>query len=176
MRKSKSHRGVPEEPRNAAPPRADSAKQLDSFLRKFLPEIEAAARRALTQLRKLVPGAIELVYDNFYALVVGFGPSERPSEAIFSIVINPQYVTLCFLQGAGLPDPMKRLRGSGNVVRNIRLYDAGEEDARVLGDRDVRDLINVALQRAKVSMPPGASRKLIVRAIAPRQHPRRPVR
>ena len=154
-------------------PTTSSTQQLRMFLVKFRPEIAGAGRRALAKVRKLVPGAIEMVYDNYYALVIGFGPSERPAEAIFSIVMNPRYVSLCFLQGAKLPDPAKRLRGSGNVVRNVRVYDAGEPDTHVLDDPEVRSLISVALNHAKVPMPAKARRKLIIRAIAPRQHPRR---
>jgi len=151
----------------------DAQAQLDAFLAKYDPDIEAFARRALAKMRKLIPGAVEFVYDNFNWLVIGFGPSERPSEAIFSLVLPPGKVTLCFLQGAGLPDPGKRLQGSGNVVRNIRLYDAGRPDAKVLDDPEVLALINVALNRAKVAMPAVARRKLIIRAIAARQRPRR---
>ena len=66
-------------------------------------------------MRKLVKGAIEMVYDNYNWLVIGFCPTERPSEAIFSIVMPPGRVTLCFLQGAGLSDPAKRLQGTGHV-------------------------------------------------------------
>ena len=152
---------------------ADAQSQLDSFLAKYDPEVEAFARRALAKMRKLVPGAIEMVYDNFNWLVIGFSPTERPSDAIFSLVLPPGRVTLCFLQGAGLPDPAKRLKGSGNVVRNLRLYNAGEPDAKLLDDPEVLALINVALNRAKVSMPAHARRKLIIRAIAARQKPRR---
>jgi hypothetical protein len=171
MRKSKSQlRGSG---KSTAASQPDALTKLDSFLAKYDPEIEAFARRTLARMRKLVPGAIEMVYDNFNWLVIGFGPTERPSEAIFSIVLPPGRVTLCFLQGAGLPDPAKRLHGSGNVVRNIRLYDAGERDAKVLDDPEVLALINVALNRAKVPMPAGARRKLIVRAIAAKQRPRR---
>ena len=154
----------------------DPRAQLDSFLAKYDPEVEAFARRALAKMRKLVPGAIEMVYDNYNWLVIGFGPSERPSEAIFSLVLPPGRVTLCFLHGAGLPDPAHRLEGSGNVVRNIRLYNAGEPDRKVLDDPEVRALINVALNRAKVPMPVGARRKLIIRSISARQRPRRAIR
>jgi hypothetical protein len=153
--------------------RAEATKQLDSFLAKYSPAIEAFARRALAKMRKLVPGAVEMVYDNFNWLVIGFGPSERPSEAIFSLVLPPNAVTLCFLQGAGLPDPAGRLRGSGNVVRNLRLYTSGEKDGKVLDDAEVLSLINVALHRAKVPMPAGAKRKLIIRAVSAKQRPRR---
>ena len=151
----------------------DASVQLDAFLAKYDPEVEAFARRALAKMRKLVPGAIEMVYDNFNWLVIGFSPTERPSEAIFSLVLPAGRVTLCFLQGAGLPDPAKRLQGSGNVVRNIRLYDADEPDAKVLDDPEVLALIHVALNRAKVPMPAGARRKLIIRAVAAKQRPRR---
>jgi hypothetical protein len=152
---------------------ADAEQQLDSFLAKYDPEIETFARRALAKMRKLVPGAVEMVYDNYNWLVIGFSPTERPSEAIFSLVLPPGRVTLCFLQGAGLPDPAKRLQGSGNVVRNIRLYNAGEPDAKVLDSPEVRALINVALNRAKVPMPAKARRKLIIRALSAKQRPRR---
>jgi hypothetical protein len=152
---------------------ADAEHQLESFLAKYDPEVSAFARRALTKMRRIVPGAVEMVYDNYNWLVIGFGPTERPSEAIFSIVLPPGRVTLCFLQGAGLPDPAKRLQGSGNVVRNIRLYNAGEPDANVLDDPEVGALMNLALNRAKVPMPAAARRKLIIKSISAKQRPRR---
>src|SRR5580693_9787544 len=153
---------------------AEAQGQLDSFLAKYDPEVETIARRVLGKMRKLMPGAIEMVYDNYNWLVIGFSPTERPSEAIFSIVLPPGRVTLCFLQGAGLPDPAKRLQGTGNVVRNLRLYDAGKPDAKVLDDPEVLSLINVALNRAKVPVPADARRKLIIKSISAKQRPRRP--
>ncbi len=155
------------------PSQADAQHQLDSFLAKYSPEVAAFGRRAVNKMRKLVPGAIEMVYDNYNWLVIGFSPSERPSEAIFSIVLPPNGVTLCFLQGAGLPDPVGLLRGSGNVVRNIRLFTSGVKDAKVLDDPEVLSLINMALNRAKVPMPAGARRKVIIRAVSAKQRPRR---
>lgn len=158
------------------PSQADAERKLDSFFAQYAPEVESFARRALAKMRRLVPGAIEMVYDNYNWLVIGFSPSERPSEAIFSLVLPPGAVTLCFLQGAGLPDPAGLLRGSGKVVRNIRLYTAGVKDAKVLDEPEVLSLINVALNRAKVPMPVGTRRKVIIRAVAAKQRPRRPVR
>jgi hypothetical protein len=152
----------------------DAKRQLHAFLSKYTPEIATFARRAHAKMRKLVPGATEMVYDNYNALVIGFCPSERPSEAIFSIVLYPRYVSLCFLQGAGMPDPAKRLHGSSNVVRAICLFDAGQPDARILDDPEIRDLINVALNRAKVPMPGGTRSKLIIRSVSAKQRPRRP--
>jgi hypothetical protein len=153
---------------------AEAQRQLDFFLAKYAPDVEVFARRALAKMRKLVPGAIEMVYDNYNWLVIGFSPTERPSEAIFSLVLPPGAVTLCFLQGAGLPDPARRLQGRGNVVRNIRLYTSGVEDAKVLDNPEVLSLINMALNRAKVPMPAKVRRKLVIRAVSAKQRPRRP--
>jgi hypothetical protein len=169
MRKVKSHADIP----STSASQADAERQLESFLEKYDSDVATFARHALAKMRKFVPGAVEMVYDNYNWLVIGFSPTERPSEAIFSLVLPPGRVTLCFLQGAGLPDPAKRLQGNGNVVRNIRLYNAGEPDAKVLDEPEVRGLINVALNRAKVPMPAGARRKLIIRAISAKQRPRR---
>lgn len=146
-----------------------SRQQLDSFLAKFTPEMAKLARRALVKMRKRLPNAIEMVYDNYNALVIGFAPNERPSDAIFSIVVFPRKIALCFLQGAKLPDPHERLRGSGNVVRNVTLVDLS-----VFEDPQIGALMDEALRRAKVRMDPKQKRKLIVRSISAKQRPRRP--
>src|SRR5580704_14521591 len=96
-----------------------SVEQLARFIDKYTLEIASLARTILAKMRKRYPTAIELVYDNYNALAIGFGPTERPSEAIFSIALYPKWVSLFFLQGAVLPDPEKKLQGSGNVAKHI---------------------------------------------------------
>lgn len=149
---------------------ASPKEQLDSFFAKYDPAIAAFGRRVLVELRKRLPGAVELVYDNYNGLVVGFGPNERPSLAIFSIVLFPRWVTLCFLQGAKLPDPQRRLAGQGNVVRHMRL-----ENLAVLYDPEVERLINLAHHRAKVPLDPKNRRQLIIKSISAKQRPRKPL-
>ena len=85
----------------------DAQEQFEGFLSKYEPGVAAEAKKSLAKLRKLIPNAIEMVYDNYNALVVGFCPGMRPSEAILSIAVMPEWVSLCFLQGAKLPDPEK---------------------------------------------------------------------
>jgi hypothetical protein len=144
-------------------------RQLDSFFARYDPAIAAFARRALAKLRKRLPGAVEMVYDNYNGLVIGLGPIDKASLAIFSIVLFPRWVTLCFLQGAGLPDPHGRLKGAGSVVRHIRL-----EDLSVLDDPEVQSLMNLALHRAKVPFDPKNPRQLIIKSISAKQRPRKP--
>lgn len=149
--------------------KANEQSQLDGFLDRFLPEIAAEARACLNILRIRLPGAVQLVYDNYNALVIGFGPSERASEAIFSLVIYPKYLRVFFLQGTEVPDPRKLLEGSGNVVRSIRL--AGPED---LNKPEVRELMDAAMNSADIPIDPGARGSLVIRAVAEKQRPRRP--
>lgn len=53
------------------------AQRLQSFIAKYDPHIATLARSARSKLRKRMPGAIELVYDNYNALAVGFALTER---------------------------------------------------------------------------------------------------
>jgi hypothetical protein len=165
----KSVAGARRAPRTAAAKPPSPSRQFATFLARYSPPLIAVAKGALTRLRRLVPGAVELVYDNYNALVVGFGPSERASEAVFSIALYPRWVNLFFLQGATLADPDGLLRGSGTRVRHIVLT-----DAKVLDDPRVRRLIARALADAPRPLDPGRKRRMVVRAIAPRQRARRP--
>jgi hypothetical protein len=161
------HRAVRRQQKGKA---MDAQDQLEGFLRKYEPGVAAEAKKALTKLRKLIPNAVEMVYDNYNALVVGFCPGMRPSEAIVSIAVMPEWVSLCFLQGAGLPDPAKRLLGSGNVARHIKM----KKGAVTLDEPAVRTLIAEALMRAKVSIPAAQKRQLLIRSVSAKQRPRRP--
>ena len=112
---------------------------------------------------------MELVYDNYNSLVIGFGPSDRASEAIFSIALYPRWVNLFFLHGATLPDPKGRLRGNGKIVRSIVLRDATELD-----EPEVRTLMDQAVRRAKNPINGSSRRRLVIRSISAKQRPRRP--
>ena len=147
------------------------ARQLASFIAKFMPSIAKEGRAAHARMRKLIPGATELVYDNWNGLVVGFGPTDRPSDAIVSILMMRDHLTLCFIQdGPSLPDPRHLLKGSGNVVRHIRL-----SSARDLDTAPIRALIEIAVAQSDVPFPRAKRRELIIKSISPKQRPRRPL-
>ena len=145
------------------------AAQLDAFLDRYTPEIAALARACLKKMRARLPGATRLVYDNYNALVIGFGPSEKTSHAIFSIVLYPRWVTLFFLQGAGMPDPHKLLKGGGKVVRHIVLTCAADLDLPA-----IQELMHVALHRAPAPIDPKAPGRMVIKSISAKQRPRRP--
>jgi hypothetical protein len=148
----------------------EAQRQLDGFLDKFLPETAALARALLEKMKARVPGATILVYDNYNALAIGFAPGEKAGEAILSLAVMPRWVTLCLLEGAGLPDPHGLLRGEGSRVRHVRLH-----SAEALDDPRIDALIGEALARARRPIDPAAPPRLIVKSISAKQRPRRPV-
>jgi hypothetical protein len=136
-------------------------KQLDGFLAKYKPETAALARAVMTKVRARLPGAVEMVYAKTQALVVGFGATEKPSEAVFSVVVFPRWVLLYFLQGAVLPDPHGLLKGAGKVGRHIRLTDAA-----TLDDPAVGELMDDAVELAGAQIEPGRKPKIVIRMVA----------
>jgi len=152
--------------KSAAPDHVSAARQLDEFLSRYTPEIRALALATLAKMRERLPGAVQIVYDNYNALVVGFGPSERASEAPFSIALYPKTVRLFFLNGAELPDPKKLLEGEGKYVRSIVV-----ESADDLDKAPVRALMKAALKLRPID--PAGEGRLVIRSISKKQRPRR---
>jgi hypothetical protein len=146
----------------------DAEKQVKSFIDKFEPKNQVLIRAVRKALRKRLPGANELVYDNYNFFVIGFCPTERPSDSILSIAAGKSSVGLCFIRGANLRDPKKVLLGSGNQTRFIRL-----PSADVLARPEVEALIDAAVAQSKVPLPEGGAEKLIIRSISAKQRPRR---
>jgi hypothetical protein len=148
--------------------RSDTQAQLDGFIDRYDPPIAALIRAALSRVRAALPHCVEFVYDNHYALVIGFGPTEKPSQALFSIAAYPDHVSFCFLHGASLSDPQRILRGSGNRVRHIRL-----DSVKRLDGPAVQQFIVQSLAMSSVPFT-ALSRRTIVKSIAANPRPRRP--
>ncbi|HXM35642.1 MAG TPA: hypothetical protein VN920_10675 [Pyrinomonadaceae bacterium] len=158
----------------AVPPESP-AKQLAGFIARFDPSIAKLVRAARAILRKrFFPTAVELVYDNYNALAVAFGPTERASDAIVSLAVYARGVNLYFIYGAKLSDPQHLLQGSGNQGRFIRLDDLA------LFDRPaVKALLRAAIRAAiKDGRPPLTAMGrgyTLIKFVSAKQRPRRPV-
>ena len=81
------------------------AKQVAGFIAKFDPAVAKTTRGARSVLRKRFPTAIELVYDNYNALAIGYSSTERTSDVLFSLAVYASGVNLYFMYGRSLPDP-----------------------------------------------------------------------
>lgn len=146
----------------------DAARQLAAFIGKFSPLDQRLIRAVRKALRQRFPTANELVYDNYNFFVIGYSPTERPSDAIVSMAAGASGVGLCFIQGARLPDPDKVLLGSGNQTRFIRI-----DSPQVLERPEVNTLVAAAIAQARAPLPVVGRGKLIIRSVSAKQRPRR---
>jgi hypothetical protein len=144
------------------------AKRLAAFIAKFDPAVGKLVRSARTSLRRRLPSAVELVYDNYNALVIGFGPTERASDAIVSLAVYASGVNLYFIEGAQLSDPHRLLKGSGTQGRFIRL-----EDAAALETPAIATLLSAAVRQAHPPLRMTGHGYTVVKSVSVRQRPRR---
>ena len=152
------------------PPSNTPAKQLAGFIAKFEPSLATIIRAARRTLRRRVPTAIEIVYDNYNFFVIGFSPTERPSDTMFSIAAAANGVGLSFYHGATLPDPSGILLGSGKQNRFIRL-----PSAAVLDTPPVEALLRAAMAQSRRPLPT-ADGYTIIKSVSAKQRPRRTTR
>jgi Domain of unknown function (DU1801) len=148
---------------------ASPAKQLAGFVAKYDPAIGKLARATRAALRKRLPTAVELVYDNYQFLAIGFSATERTSDCLVSLAISPKGVALSFYYGAHLPDPDGVLLGSGKQNRFVRL-----DSAATLALPAVDALIRAAMAKAKNPLSTSRRGYTVIKSVSAKQRPRRP--
>ncbi len=144
------------------------ATQVAGFIAKFHPAMGKLIRSIRAALRKRFPTAIELVYDNYNFFVIGYSPTERPTDYIVSLAANANGVGLSFNHGAALPDPAKILLGAGKQNRFIRL-----PNAAVLAKPEVEALLRAAIAQANSPLPATGRGQTIIRSVSAKQRPRK---
>ena len=109
-----------------------------------------------------------MVYDNYNALVVGFGPSERASEAVVSLAIFPKWVTLCFLQNG----PRIRIGESAERIGECRPSCAARFGG---GSRQARDQTIDPRGAPHGGGPDQEVRegRMVIKSVSEKQRPRR---
>ena len=119
-------------------------------------------------MRKRYPTATEIVYDNYNFFVIGYSPTTRTSDAIFSIAAAANGVGLAFLRGSTLEDPDGILQGSGKLNRFVRLTSAA-----TLSEPAVAALMRAAVAQSSVPMPRTGRGATLIKSISAKQRPRR---
>ena len=154
---------MPDKSKSSSP-----AKQLAGFIAKFDTANARLIRALRAELRRLLPTAIEIVYDNYNFFVIGYSATERPSDCIVSLAAAANGVGLSFYHGASLPDPEHLLLGSGKQNRFIRL-----KNVETLRSAGVRKLIHVAVAQSRTPPVVKGGGYLIIQSVSAKQRPRR---
>ena len=144
-------------------------RRIAAFVDKYAPAIAAQLRDARQRLRARFPRGVEMVFDNYNALVFGIGPTDRSRDSFISIAGYPKWVTLFFLDGASLDDPQGLLEGDGKQVRGIRLKAPAEIDSPA-----VAALIAQAAEPWRDALAAAAPLATVIRMEVANQRPRRP--
>jgi hypothetical protein len=102
----------------------------------------AHARELAHQLRKLVarvmPNVVEVPWPRLRMASYGVGPKKK-SEHFCYISAQKDDVNLGFYYGAELPDPEKLLRGTGKLLRHVKI-----REVKAIRSRALRRLLEVA--------------------------------
>ena len=151
-------------------PFASPAAQLRASMGKFAPATARLIRECRAEVRKLLPTAIELVYDNYNFFVLGYCTTERPSSCIVSLAAAANGVGLSFYRGASLRDPEHLLQGSGKQNRFVRL-----PSVDILRDPAVLTLIRAAVALAEPPLSASGRGRTIIQSVSAKQRPRRKV-
>ena len=144
-------------------------RDVASFLAKYAPLIALQLRQGRAILHRLFPRGFELIYDNYNALVFGFGPTLRASDAVLSLAGYPKWTTLFFLKGATLSDLDGLLQGKGSQVRSIRLSGAAD-----LETREIQALIAQAVATQEIAFAEAPPLSSAIKSVSATQRPRRP--
>jgi hypothetical protein len=147
--------------------KSDIEKQLAGFIDKFEPAIAKLIRKCRVELRKLIPTAVELVYDNYNFFVIGYCTTPRASDCIVSIAAASNGVGISFYRGATLADPHKLLQGAGKQNRFIRI-----SDTKILRVPEVLALIKAAIAQAKTPLPAKGTGSTVIQSVSAKQRPR----
>ena len=134
---------------------------------KFTPANQRLIRALRAAVRRRLPAANQLVYDNYNFLVLACCPTEKPGDSYFSIGADKNGASLFFgYTGTKIADPQRLLQGTGASNRFVRLASAAAIDHPAIAA-----LIDASIA---VSKPMGAGKgKLIIKSISPTQRPRR---
>ena len=143
------------------------AKQLNTFIARFDPAIQKLVREARAKLRRRLPTAIELVYDNYNALAIGFGSTERSADWIVSLAVYARGVNLYFIYGVALDDPHHLLLGSGNQGRFVRL-----ESAAMLDRPEIDALLTAAIQKIDTPLRRSGRGRLVIKSVSAKRRER----
>src|SRR5215467_5461690 len=140
---------------------AKDEQQLAGFIEKFDTRNAALIVSVRKALRRRLPTANELVYDNYNFFVIGYCATERSSDCIVSIAAAANGVGLSFYYGATLPDPDGVLLGSGKQNRFVRL-----PTVSVLETSSVDRLLSAAIAQSRHPLRSSGGGDTIIKSVS----------
>ena len=115
---------------------------MDNGFIEIVSGVSLYARQLAEQARALIqtvyPGVVEVPWPKQRVIGYGVGP-KKMSEHFCYISVSKEHINLGFMYGAELPDPEKLLKGSGKLLRHVRITQTEQ-----LSDPALYELLKVA--------------------------------
>jgi hypothetical protein len=99
----------------------EDTHELKPMLAVFAPEVQDTAWWIREFIWERFPTSNELIYDNYNALAIGWGLTDRLADVFVSFAVYGGGVNLGFNRGNELSDPQGLLKGGGSYYRHYRL-------------------------------------------------------
>ena len=115
-----------------------NAKDIESFLAPYPPEVRDLALAARDFLAKALPGAEEILDESAKLLGYDYGPGYK--GLLCTLLLSKNGLKLGISHGSELPDPKQLMQGSGKVHRHVQLRT--KNDLKQLG---LKPLLKAAL-------------------------------
>lgn len=95
------------------------AKDVETFLAAYPPEVRDVALAARRLLGGALPGATETLDDS--ARIIGYSYQPGYKGVVCTLILSRSGVKLGIVRGSEIPDPKRLMGGSGKVHRHVQL-------------------------------------------------------
>ena len=92
---------------------------LHNFISPYSKDIQKLTLKLRNFVTDLVPEANELIWNNYNAVAMAYGKSEKLKDAFCHIAVYSKHVNFGFNRGAELSTGIIKLEGKGKLIRHI---------------------------------------------------------
>jgi len=110
---------------------------VEQFLSAYDPKVQTICMQLRKLTVELLPETEEILFEGWKNISYGTGASRGDKDLLLYIMPLKDSVNLGFYRGTNLPDPKKLLKGTGKLMRHIKI--------KAMDDHDVEDIKTLIL-------------------------------
>jgi hypothetical protein len=111
----------------------------EEFIKTYNPEVQSICLQLRKIALELLPNSEEILYTGWKNFAYGTGESRSENDLIIYIAPFKDSVNLGFYRGVNLNDPKNLLKGTGKLMRHVKIKSMTD-----LPIEDLKHLINEA--------------------------------
>jgi hypothetical protein len=112
---------------------------IEEFIKTYNPEVQSICLQLRKIALELLPNSEEILYTGWKNFAYGTGESRSENDLIIYIAPFKDSVNLGFYRGVNLNDPKNLLKGTGKLMRHVKIKSMTD-----LPIEDLKHLINEA--------------------------------